>query len=147
MTTNRLDALVKEWSQDANIDETELGKHAIDLAKLHSKYLSLLVQNNIDRSRLEVSYNNLRQLKSDYYSGLLDQDQLKEFGWEPFALKLTKSGVEHKVATDKELIDILLKKVIYDEYSEACKSILNEIKSMHFSIRAAIDWQRFINGG
>lgn len=144
---DRLDALIKEWSKDAHIDETELGRHSINLAKMHSKYLSLLVQNNIDRSKLEVAYNNLRQVKSDYYNGLLDQEQLRELGWEPFALKLTKSGVEHRISTDKELIDILLKKVIYDEYSEACKSILNEIKSMHYSIRAAIDWQRFINGG
>lgn len=145
--SERLNNLMSEWAKDAIIDETELGSHAILLAKLHSKYLNLLVQNNIKRNRLEVDYNNLKQLKSDYYNGFLEQDQLKELGWEPFALKLTKSGIEHKLSTDTELIDILLKKAEYDEYTESCKSILNEIKSMHYSIRAAIDWQRFINGG
>lgn len=142
-----LDNIMKEWSKDAAIDETSLGPAAINLAKLHAKYLNILVQNNIRRHKLEIKYNMLKQLKADYYRGLLEPEQLEEHGWEPFPLKLTNSGVEQKLSSDKQLIDIMLRIAELNEITDTINSIMGQIKNMHFSIKSAIDWQRFINGG
>lgn len=141
-----LEKIMSEWSTDCIIDETDLGHGALNLAKLHSKYLNILVQNNIRKHRIEVKYAMLKQLKTDYYKGLLEPEELEKHGWEPFAQKLTNSGVEHKVLSDPELINMMLRKSELDEVTETCESILGQIKNMHFSIKSAIDWFRFTNG-
>jgi len=143
----KLDDLLSEWARDAVIDETKLGSEGLRLALLHAKYLKIMALNNRARREIEGRYAKLRNTKGDYYKGHLDQEQLAALGWPPFAFKLTNSGVDQKLSTDPDLVDVLLEKAEMDEIAESCVSILSQIKNMHFTVKADIDWQRFINGG
>ena len=133
------------WTVDSNIDRTEPGKELINIPKLHSKYLNILSRHRMLSKQSEFKYNKIRRLKWEYYTGKLDNDQLKEYGWEPFPYTL-KSDITTYMESDDDINKHLVKKIMHDEIVELCQSILKELNSRTFQLRDFIAWERFIQG-
>ena len=133
------------WTVDSNIDRTEPGKELINIPKLHSKYLNILSRHRMLSKQCEFKYNKIRRLKWEYYTGKLDNDQLKEYGWEPFPYTL-KSDITTYMESDDDINKHLVKKIMHDEIVELCQSILKELNSRTFQLRDFIAWERFIQG-
>ena len=133
------------WTVDSNIDRTEPGKELINIPKLHSKYLNILSRHRMLSKQSEFKYNKIRRLKWEYYTGKLDNDQLKEHGWEPFPYTL-KSDITTYMESDDDINKHLVKKIMHDEIVELCQSILKELNSRTFQLRDFIAWERFIQG-
>ena len=133
------------WAVDSNIDRTEPGKELINIPKLHSKYLNILSRHRMLSKQSEFKYNKIRKLKWEYYTGKLDSDQLKEYGWEPFPYTL-KSDITTYMESDDDINKHLVKKIMHDEIVELCQSILKELNSRTFQLRDFIAWERFIQG-
>ena len=59
---------------------------------------------------------------------------------------ILKTDVPMYMEADKEIIDISLKIGLQQEKVEFLESIIKSLNNRGYNIKAAIDWQRFING-
>ena len=142
-----LEEILKQWDQDSVIDQTEPGKELIKIPTLHNKYLKILLKHRLALKKINFDYSKMRKVKEEYYNGSMSQEELEEYGWEPFLLNIrTKLGVEKYLESDNDLIKILSKKIHHDECIFACESILQELKSRTYQLREYITWERFVSG-
>jgi hypothetical protein len=142
---SKLDDVLKMWTDDSNIDRTEPGKALIDIPKLHSKYLNILSQHRLLVKDAEFKYNRMKKLKWEYYTGKLDDDDLKKYGWEPFPFTL-KSDITTYLDADEDINKYLASKMMHEEVVDVCNAILKELNSRTFQLRSFIDWEKFIQG-
>ena len=141
----KLDELLNMWATDSVIDRTEPGKALINIPQLHSKYLNILSRHRLLVKESEFKYNKMKRLKWEYYTGKLDDDQLKQYGWEPFPFVL-KSEITTYFESDEDLNKYLANKILHEEIVDVCQSILKELHSRTFQLKEMITWERFIQG-
>jgi len=140
-----LEQILKYWEKDAVIDQTEPSKELIRIPILHSKYLQILTKHKIASKKAFFDFQRMKKVKWEYYTGKLSQEQLEEFGWEPFQFTL-KSDVSTYLDADGDLIKLQEKKVYHEEVVTALESIMNELKQRTWQIRDFIQWERFVGG-
>lgn len=140
-----LEHVLKNWEADTDIDQTEPGKELLKIPKLHNKYLAILTKHKIASKKAQFDYLRMRKIKWEYYTGKLSQEELGEYGWEPFPFTL-KSDINTYLESDKDLIRLLEKKVYHDESVSVIEAILNELKQRTWQLRDFISWEKFING-
>ena len=87
----------------------------------------------------------MRKVRLDYYAGRLSQDELAEYGWEPFQFVL-KTDINAYLEADDNLIKLLEKKVYHEECVSVIESIMNELKNRNWELKSFIDWEWFIGG-
>lgn len=141
----KLDELLAMWAKDAEIDRTEPGKALLDIPKLHSKYLNILSSHRLAIRDAEFKYQRMKKIKWEYYTGKMDDDDLKKYGWEPFPLVL-KSDIATYLDADEDLNRYLAQKRMHEEVVEVCQSIMKELSARTFQLRDFIQWERFIQG-
>lgn len=142
---SKLDDLLAMWAKDAEIDRTEPGKALLDIPKLHSKYLNILSSHRLLIRESEFKYNRMKKIKWEYYTGKLDDDELKKYGWEPFPFVL-KSDITTYLEADEDLTKYLAQKRMNEEIVEVCQSIMKELSARTFQLKDFITWERFIQG-
>jgi len=140
-----LEQVLKYWESDADMDQTEPGKELLKIPKLHNKYLSILTKHKIASKKAHFDYLRMRKVKWEYYTGKMSQEELAEYGWEPFQFTL-KSDITTYLEADSDLIKLLEKKVYHEETISVIESIMNELKSRTFQLRDFIQWEKFIGG-
>lgn len=140
-----LDKILELWKKDSIVDQTEPGKELLNIPLLHSKYLELLIEYKLKAKDAEFVYKKSKKLKWEYYTGKLDEDDLKKYGWEPFPFTL-KTDISTYMESDSDIIKTLRIKCRYDECVCAIESIMSELKSRTFQLRDYIAWERFIGG-
>ena len=141
----KIEELLEMWRKDCDIDRTEPGKALLDIPKLHSKYLTILSKHRLLSKEAEYKYNKMKRLKWEYYTGKLDDDQLKQYGWEPFPF-VWKSEITTYLESDEDINKYIASKALNDEIVELCQSIMKELNSRTFQLRDYIAWERFIQG-
>ena len=102
-----LDELKKMVSEDMIIDDTELDLESLKTPQLHNKYLNLYTDEKLKLSKVQSEVKALIRVKWEYYTGKLDEDQLKELGWEPFQYKILKNDIDKYLESDSDLIEFL----------------------------------------
>ena len=142
---SKLDDLLAMWAKDTEIDRTEPGKALLDIPKLHSKYLNILSNHRLLIRDCEFKYNRMKKIKWEYYTGKLDEDDLKKHGWEPFPYVL-KSDITTYMEADEDMNRYLAQKRLHEEIVEVCNSILKELNSRTYQLRGFIEYEKFING-
>ncbi len=142
---SKLDDLLVMWAKDAEIDRTEPGKALLDIPKLHSKYLNILSSHRLLIRDAEFKYNRMKKIKWEYYTGKLDDDDLKKYGWEPFPFVL-KSDITTYLDSDEDLAKYMAQKRIHEEVVEVCQSIMKELNNRAWELKSFIDWEKFIQG-
>jgi hypothetical protein len=141
----QLEELLEMWRQDSIIDRTEPGKALIDIPKLHSKYLNILSRHRLLSKEAEFKANKMKKIKWEYYTGKLDDDDLKRRGWEPFPFVL-KSEITTYLESDEDINKYLASKIVHDEIVDVCTSILKELNNRAWELKSFIDWEKFIQG-
>ena len=142
---SKLDDLLAMWSKDSEIDRTEPGKALLDIPKLHSKYLNILSNHRLLIRDCEFKYNRMKKIKWEYYTVKMDDEALKKHGWEPFPYIL-KSDITTYMEADEDLNRYVAQRMLHEEIVEVCNSILKELNSRTYQLRAFIDYEKFING-
>ena len=140
-----LEQVLKLWESDVIIDQTEPSKELLKIPMYHSKYLAILTKHRIASKKAHFDYLRMRKVKWEYFTGKMSQDELEEYGWEPFQFAL-KSDITTYLEADKDLIKLLEKKVYHEEVVSVLESIMNELKSRTFQLRDFISWEKFIGG-
>jgi hypothetical protein len=144
---SELENVMKSWDEDSIINPTEPGKELLKIPVLHNKYVKLLIKNKLSVKNINFEYSKLRRIKEEYYNGSLSQEELNQYGWEPFLLSLrTKNGVDKYIDSDEELIKLLKRKMMVEETVFLCESIIKELNSRTFQLRDYISWEKFIGG-
>ena len=143
----QLEAILELWKKDCDIDRTELGEEALKIAQLHSKYYNIYSQERLSLRKLESDQKLLNKLKYEYFSGTLDYEELKEYGWEPNSLKILRADIPQYIDSDKDVIDLNLKVAYQKEKVDLLDNIIRSLNSRGYNIRAAIDWEKFKMGG
>ena len=144
-----LDDLKAEWKVDCEIDDIELDKSSLEVPKLHAKYSEYLTDAVIAQKNLQFQYNTLLKDKWLYFNGKMDDDTIKEKGWnpDPFdGLKIMKNDMQiffnadidlQKVSASLELVNIKI---------NFLKECMQNITWRHQMIKNTIDWRKFMAG-
>jgi hypothetical protein len=141
----QLDELLEMWRQDSQIDRTEPSRELLKIPQLHSKYLNILSRHRLLSKDAEFKYNKMKRLKWEYYTGKLDDDQLKRYNWEPFPFVL-KSDITTYLESDEDINKYLASKLLHDEIVDVCLSIMKELNNRAWELKSFIDWEKFIQG-
>lgn len=143
-----IDALMEEWSKDSAIDETEPGRELLKVPTLHSKYLRIMTHHNLMVKKIMGEYHRLRKIKFEWYSGDLNNpEDLAHYKFEPIMKKILRADIPMHLDADKDLNDLLMKKILHEEIVNFCGSVLKEINSRTWQLRTYIEWERFTSGG
>jgi hypothetical protein len=141
-----LSEIRKLVAEDMPIDDTELDVESMTIPQLHSKYLNFYLDEKLVLQKLNSDYYRLKKTKWEYYTGKLDQDQLEEYGWEPFQFKILKQDIDLYMDSDEDLQKLSNRVAYQKEKINYLDSILKSINNRQWNIRNAIEWRKFING-
>lgn len=142
-----LDDVLVMWEADSVIDNNHLDTASIDTAKLHSKYLKILIDTKLRKTKLDIDYNNLRKLKFRYYRGEMSRQELESLGWDQWQFnKPLKNEMDEFLKGDEDLNKILARIEVIDTTVYAIESIMGQIKSRGWDIKNAISWKQFLAG-
>lgn len=141
-----IDDLMKEWSNDSIIDATSMEKELLKISHLHGKYLNIMSYHRHVIRKLEADYKIKKGLKEDYYAGRLSQEELEEYEWEPMQYVLSDPKIARKIDTDKELINMLLKKVAHEEIVSYCEMVLKSLHSRTYDLGNFVKYQQLTSG-
>ena len=141
-----LDEILSAWATDAVIDTSEAGLASARIPELHQKYLKILSAERTQYRKLATRLDELIVIKTEYYTGSLDEETLREKGWAPFRLRLLKSDVDKYLKGDSDYIELTLKKALQEEKVDVLESILKTIGQRTFHIKNFIEFERFKNG-
>jgi hypothetical protein len=142
----QLEDIFTEWSEDSRISKTELDDESLKIPLLHSKYLKMFTTEKLSLHRLEAEYKTTFKLKSEYFSGTLDLDTVKERGWEPNPKLILRTDLNMHIEADAEIQKLSLKIGLQREKVSTLDSILKTISNRGFHISNAINYMKLMNG-
>lgn len=142
-----LDEILEMWEKDCVIDEMHLGEASTHTAKLHAKYLRLLINVKLKKTKLDIEYNSLRKIKIRYYRGELTKSELEEYGWEQYLYnKPLKNEMDEFLKGDDDLNKIVNRSEYAETIIFAIESIMGQIKQRDWQIKNSITWKQFLAG-
>lgn len=143
----KLDDVLDMWEQDSAIDDNHLGESSTTTAKLHAKYLRILVEAKMRRTKAEIEYNNLRKLKFRYYRGELTRTELADLGWDQWQYnKPLKAEMDEFLKGDEDMAKLAGRLEYMETTVLAIESIMQQIKQRDFQISNGIKWKQFLAG-
>ncbi len=124
-----IEELHESWGADGAIDMTNISRESANIPFLHNKYFTKYINEHLKLKKIRADYKRLLRLKEDYYRGILDPDELKERGWQPFALKIRTGEVPGYVENDDDVINASLKIGYQESIVEFLESIIKQINN------------------
>lgn len=140
-----IDELVAMWDKDAEIDQTDPGREIIRIPILHSKYVKQHVAHSLAAKQCNIELARMKKIKWEYYTGKMDQESLKKYGWEPFRFTL-KGDINTYLDSDEDLSKILAKRALHDQAIEFCTAVMKELNNRTWQIKEFMGWEKFIQG-
>lgn len=141
------DDINEMWSKDCKINETDLMTESRRIPELHSKYYNLFFKEALKVKKIKSDLKELERAKFEYYTGSIDEEELKERGWKPNPLKILRQDIDKYLQSDRDIINISLKIAYHEERANYLESIVRQINNRNFIIKSMIDWARFQAGG
>ena len=142
-----LDDVLVMWEADSQIDDNHLGEASTRTAKLHAKYLKVLVDAKLRKTKLDVDYNASRKTKIRYYRGELTRAELADLGWDQWQYnKPLKAEMDEFLKGDDDLSKIQTRLEYIDTLVYALESIMTQIKARDFQLSNGIKWKQFLAG-
>jgi hypothetical protein len=135
------------WEQDSFIDNNHLGEASTETAKVHSKYIKLMIGVKLKLTKARADYNLLRKNKFRYYRGELSREDLQHLGWEPYQLiKPLKNEMDEFLQGDQDLITLNTKIEYLETMGYLLEGILGQIKARDWQLKNGIEWKKFLAG-
>lgn len=142
----QIDALLREWEKDAKLDHLEPSDELKKIGSLHSKYLSILSAHRRAFKEASRTFAKLKRIKYEYYTGKLDADTLKQYGWQPFLYTL-KGDLALYMDSDPDILGAKRLLDIHEEITQICESIIKELGARTWQLKEICGWEKFIRGG
>ena len=142
-----LDEIQEMWESDSEIDDNHLGEASTTSAKLHSKYLKLLIDAKLKLAKYNTDYNTLRAGKFRYYRGEMSRQELVDNGWDQWqGTKPLKNEMDEFLTGDSDLNKLKLRIEYLNTMVYALESIMTSIRGRDWSVRNGIEWKKFLAG-
>lgn len=142
---DELEKILNLWKEDSVIDQTEPSRELLRIPTLHSKYIDLLAHFKVSSKKTHFKILEMKKVKWEYYTGKLSQEELDQYGWEPFRYTL-KSDISYYLESDPDIIKLYKAKAMQDEIISVLESILNELKQRTWQLKEFCAWERFVSG-
>jgi hypothetical protein len=135
------------WEQDSLIDDNHLCEASTETAKVHSKYIKLMVGVKLKLTKARGDYNLLRKNKFRYYRGELSREELADLGWQPYQLiKPLKNEMDEFLQGDQDLITLNTRIEYLETMGYLLEGILGQIKARDWQLKNGIEWKKFLAG-
>lgn len=144
-----LKTILDMWQEDCVIDNNKLDNTSRDTPKLHAKYLQLLAEARLMKKKAEFTQKKLLKEKWLYYNGKMDEDQLKEKGWDPDpfdGLRILKGEMDYYYDADPEIQQSEEKIEYWKTVIDTLTNIIDNLKWRHQTISNMIRWRQFEQG-
>ena len=136
------------WAEDSKIDETRLDYESLKIPQLHSKYFKIFSE---ERLRLWNLQAELKQLKLDKHIFLTDGSSKEDYasrGWKlPPRGNIIRQDTQMYLDADADLIKVGYKIAHQTEKIELLESIIENLNRRSFTIKNAIEFMRWTQGG
>jgi c-di-GMP-related signal transduction protein len=145
-----LESILKEWEEDCKIPQHQLDETQRNTPNLHAKYLQYLSLTKLNLKRAENAQQNLLKDKWLYYNGKMDEQTLREKGWnpDPFnGLKILKGEMDYYYNSDPEIQKSEEKITYLKTIIETLTDIVDSLKWRHQTIKNIIEYRKFEAGG
>lgn len=142
-----IDELNAMWNSDCKIDDTNLASESSRTPQLHNKYYLMYIKEGLRSKKLKSELIELEQAKAEYYSGSMDEEELKQRGWKPNRLKILKADLNRYIESDKDIINMSLKVAYQEAITKYLEDIVKQINNRNFLIKNMLEWLKFTNGG
>ena len=141
-----LDELKVMIKKDLDIDQTALDAESSRTPQIHNKYLVMFMDEKLKLNRMNNELSVLRRNKWLYYTGRMSQEELTQFGWEPFELNILKTEADDMIESDIDYIKASEKVNFQEEKVNYLESVIKIVQNRQWQIRAMIDWLKFTQG-
>lgn len=139
--------IVKSWESDAVIEATDIEGACLGIPRLHAKYLRQLSAWKTKKATLSKRLHELRDLKTRYWRGEMDREELQRLGWRQWQLnKPSKTEMETMFAADPDAANINVQLDGCETIIYVLESIMNQINSRNFTISNYIKMKMFNRG-
>lgn len=140
-----LEQIEEQWSRDSKVDISELALEGAKTSELHHKYYRIFIREKLQLVNLDNEYNDLYLLKLQYYEGTLDEQTLKQKGWQPFQLRVIRDRLDYHIQADSDIVAITLRIAMCKEKIDYLKDIIKVINQRNFQLSGilnAIKWSQ-----
>jgi antirestriction protein len=141
-----LTAIRKLVADDSLIDDAVLDMESLKIPQLHNKYLNIFHDEKLMLCRLESEHKTMLRVRWEYYSGKMSKENLDDWGWQPFDLKILRQDLAIYIDSDEHLVKLKNKINYQKEKIDYLESVLKSLNNRNWIIRNAIEWRKFING-
>jgi len=144
-----LESILAEWKEDSQIAKHQLDETSRVTPALHSKYLEYLSLTKLRLKKAEFKQKELLKDKWLYYNGKMDEETIKEKGWQPDpfnGLKILKGEMEHYYDSDPEIQESEMKIQYLKTIIDTLEEIVSNLNWRHQTIGNMIRWRQFESG-
>ena len=139
--------ILSQWKEDTQLDESDLLHELIKVPKLHSKYIGYYVHFKRKQAQAEAKKNKMAFVKRKYYKGECTFEELQKYGWEQYqGLKASASEFNLLMEIDPDMADYNHVVAELKTTVSCLEYVLQQLKSREFSIKAMLDYQKFLAG-
>ena len=142
----KLEQILEYWKTDSIIDDSKPHQELISTPLLHAKYVEILSQHRLATQKAKFDHAKMKKIRREYYLGNLDKETLDEYGWEPCQFVLSDPKIARKIETDRELINMLLKKVAHEEIVTYCETVLKSLHNRTWDLGNFIKYRQLTSG-
>ena len=144
----KLEEIEKLWMVDANIDDSDLGREALNIPQLHAKWYAMLMEEKRIMYAFSIKKDELELILEGYYGKTLTMSELKELGLPDYPdKKILRPDIPKHIQTNPEMVKLNLKIAMQSDKIDFIKDILKQIHGRSFIIKDAIQWVIFQAGG
>ena len=141
-----VDDIFELWTEDVEIDKTELGDEAIKIPKLHNKYFQIYTKEKLLLRKYESEMKQLKLDKYEFYTQGHTEETRSKMWVLPAKGLILKTDIPMYMDADPDIIKLSLKIGLQQEKVDLLDSIIKSLNSRGFNIKAAIDWYKFTMG-
>lgn len=138
--------LMESWSKDCEVDFTNIGTAALDIAKLHSKYYKIYIG---EKSKYLRQVEQHKKLRLDKYEFLTmgPTEETKNLGWRlPPQGRILKAEVQQYLDADPDIQASNLKMALMKEKVDFLDSIIKSLPQRGWNLKVALEHLKFVNG-
>ena len=125
-----ISAIKSLWEEDSKIDNTNLHNDSINIARLHSKYYNIFIEERITLIKHQTKMKKLKRDKLEFFSQGPNEETQKK-GWQYPAAKglILKAEIPIYMDADDDMIELTIKIEIQQEKVEFLRSIITTFKN------------------
>lgn len=142
----KLDTLHAEWGKDAQLDFSKPDAELRNIPLLHAKYWQIYTEERQRYLLIKQEYDALKRAKTDWYTGRMSDEELKERGWAPQALRIVRQECDSYLAADTDLAVFFGRLETQKVKLDFLEDIVKNINQRNFILRNYIEYLRFSQG-